>query len=267
MIEFYFVVILYIQIKHPPSFLRPVCSFCIHDRILLLFVIRSLFLILFLDLSRKSLDLDDLDDFDLDDFDLDLDLDDLDFLDLDSNPMSIGSTTATSTRLLSSPIREGFWRSTAPSDKTIPSPSGSIISAKPQSMAPVVPRKSLDSDPLSIDSSDRSNRMSLDSETKFLSIMEARVQVGVVETVLEDAGDGAMDGGLNDDAIYMFGSVKDGRGDVGTEKRANSSSSSSSSNKGSSSYSFNNNNNNNEKDSGKRKRVQEVDGDGKYDDL
>ena len=45
------------------------------------------------------------------------------------------------------------------------------------------------------------------------------------------------------------------RGDVGTEKRANSSSSSS--NKGSSSSSFNNNNNNNEKD----------DGDGKYDDL
>ena len=88
----------------------------------------------------------------------------------------------------------------------------------------------------------------------------------MVETVSEDAGDGAMDGGLNDDAIDMFGSMKDVRGDVGAENRANSSSSSS--NKGSSSYSFsNNNNNNNEKDSGKRKRVQEDDGDGKYDDL
>ena len=94
---------------------------------------------------------------------------------------------------------------------------------------------------------------------------KVRVQVVVVETVSEDAGDGAMDGGLNDDAIDMFGSMKDVRGDAGAENCANSSSSSS--NKGSSSYSFSSNNNNNEKDSGKRKRVQEDDGDGKYDDL
>jgi hypothetical protein len=53
-------------------------------------------------------------------------------------------------------------------------------------------------------------------------------------------------------------SVKNGRGDVGTGKRANSSSSSS--NRGSSSYSFNNNNSNsNEKNND--------DGDGKYDEY
>ena len=51
----------------------------------------------------------------------------------------------------------------------------------------------------------KQNAITTSSSSKSTS-KKARVQVAVVETISEDAGDGVMDSGLNDDVIDMFGS-------------------------------------------------------------